>query len=115
MIYNKSSSSDRTALKETAVSTSPGVISFTLVTSLLPTTTQFINLVFLYLLFSRTDTVAGREPESIQNAECTVCTVPGMIAKPITFQIHVYKLDKDNKTWKRCPYDVAVGCTCVRE
>ncbi|KAM9829934.1 uncharacterized protein ACBT44_005028 [Syngnathus typhle] len=57
----------------------------------------------------------GREPEIIEHAVCKNCTVAHMVAKPIYIQIPVYKRirNKPHDIWCKCPYELAVGCTCV--
>ena len=56
----------------------------------------------------------GREPEMIQYAMCKNCTLRDMVAKPIYLQISVYKrVRQPNDAWCRCPFKLAVGCTCV--
>eukprot|EP00064_Thunnus_orientalis_P013384 superscaffoldBa00002170_g13423 len=42
------------------------------------------------------DVTEGREPERIQQARCTHCTVEHMIAEPIVIQISVYQRIRNN-------------------
>ncbi|KAM6929967.1 interleukin-17A-like [Lycodopsis pacificus] len=60
------------------------------------------------------NTEADRLPEHIDYADCKDCTVKHMVAKPIFLQIFVYR-KRDNNEWCKCPFDLAVGCTCVKE
>lgn len=58
----------------------------------------------------------GREPSNIREAECESCTVEGLVAKAIYVQIQVHHKPRNKSDgWCRCPYNVAVGCTCVKE
>ncbi|KAG7224316.1 hypothetical protein INR49_000559 [Caranx melampygus] len=66
------------------------------------------------------DVEEGREPSVILRAKCKGCTVPMMTAKPIHLRIYVYQRIQNtdlstNDVWCKCPYDLAVGCTCVKE
>ncbi|KAK9515235.1 hypothetical protein VZT92_025896 [Zoarces viviparus] len=59
-------------------------------------------------------TDGDRLPARIDYADCKDCTVEHMVAKPIFLQIFVYR-KLYNNTWCQCPFDLAVGCTCVRQ
>lgn len=67
--------------------------------------------------FPRDDSTEGREPKFIQKAVCKECTVEHMVARPILLKIQVYQRShkKSSSHWCRCPYDLAVGCTCVNK
>ncbi|KAM8863825.1 uncharacterized protein AB9W97_018452 [Spinachia spinachia] len=63
----------------------------------------------------RLNETEGREPAIIPYADCTSCNVENMIAKPIVLQISVYHVVRwdNHNTWCKCPFNLAVGCTCV--
>ncbi|TNN80055.1 hypothetical protein EYF80_009706 [Liparis tanakae] len=62
------------------------------------------------------DSTAGREPSLIHFAKCKNCTVKHMISKPIFIQVSVYHMIRNGNdpTWCQCPFNLAVGCTCVK-
>ncbi|XP_039878784.1 interleukin-17A-like [Simochromis diagramma] len=55
---------------------------------------------------------AGREPQTIKEAKCMPCSVENMVARPIFVQIQVYESIGEHG-YCSCPFDLAVGCTCV--
>ncbi|CAB1434958.1 unnamed protein product [Pleuronectes platessa] len=62
------------------------------------------------------DKVPGREPEIISYAHCMGC-INDMIVKTIYVQIYIYQTVGvgDNQLWCRCPFELAVGCTCLKK
>lgn len=66
---------------------------------------------FVFLCF-RNNSKAGREPETILQAVCLPCSVKDMEARPIFLQIQVYERIGTHE-YCSCPFDLAVGCTCV--
>ncbi|KAK2851980.1 hypothetical protein Q5P01_008256 [Channa striata] len=49
---------------------------------------------------------------TVHYANCIRCTEPGLIIKPIIFQVSIYKRENDN-LW-RCPYDLEVDVPVSR-
>ncbi|KAF3860800.1 hypothetical protein F7725_001055 [Dissostichus mawsoni] len=60
------------------------------------------------------DTVSDRHPENILYAECKDCTLKNMDAKPIMIEVSVYH-NITGPAWCKCPFNLAVGCTCVQK
>lgn len=73
--------------------------------------------IFFFPYFPRDDSKEGREPKFIQKAVCNKCAVEHMVARPILLKIQVYQRSHQINSghWCRCPYDLAVGCTCVNQ
>ncbi|KAG7519801.1 40S ribosomal S21 [Solea senegalensis] len=60
------------------------------------------------------DEKEGRLPFAIPYVVCKKCIQKGMDAKTISIQIWVYeRMQLDTTTWCKCPFELAVGCTCV--
>ena len=80
------------------------------------TASFFFFFIFVFFHFFRNQTEDGRVPHTIKTATCKKCSIEGMDSEPIKIQIYVYRMTAAGTPdhWCRCPYDIAVGCTCVR-
>lgn len=77
---------------------------------------------FSFPFFSN-ESKEGREPFHIWKAECRdgckIPNMPNMVPKTIVVEISVYQrlhqAQPNNTRWCKCPYELAVGCTCVNK
>lgn len=77
---------------------------------------------FSFPFFSN-ESKEGREPFHIWKAECRdgckIPNMPNMVPKTIVVEISVYQrlhqAHPNNTRWCKCPYELAVGCTCVNK
>ncbi|KAM9751171.1 uncharacterized protein ACNS7B_008086 [Menidia menidia] len=63
----------------------------------------------------RTNHKNGRMLKNFQYAECTSCRVQGLVAKEIFLEVSLFERVRNGTEFYycRCPYKLAVGCTCV--
>ncbi|KAK5863969.1 hypothetical protein PBY51_000948 [Eleginops maclovinus] len=63
------------------------------------------------------DAVDNREPSFIEYAECKDCTLKNLVSKPIMIQVFVFEKIRimTGSAWCKCPFNLAVGCTCVEK
>ena len=76
-----------------------------------------VSRVHLSSVFSE-DSDPSREPQDLMKAECLSCGATAtetLMPRPVDIEVNVfYRSDNTPTSWCKCPYRIAVACTCVR-